>query len=83
MIDYVMRHVICTLSCDQERDMQGQISFRDIAVVIMPLIILWLLLPAIKSPEPTNAAKGLVIGIYLSLSTIGLINIHRRLKQNS
>ena len=50
---------------------------RDMTSVIVPLIILGLLTPALGAPDVSNPLKGLCIGIYLSLSIIGLMNIWR------
>ena len=54
---------------------------RDMAAVIVPLIILALLVPALISTDVSNRLKGLCIGVYLSLSIIGVINIWRDSQQ--
>ncbi len=53
------------------------VSVRDLTLVILPLIILWLLVPVLKTPTVSNALKGFVIGIYMSISIISLMNIRR------
>jgi len=47
----------------------------NLALFILPLIILWLLVPAFKASSFPAIIKGGVIGIYLSLTLIGLYGI--------
>lgn len=44
----------------------------NLALVVVPLIILWLLMPALKASSFPAIAKGGVIGLYASLSLIGI-----------
>ena len=44
----------------------------NIALVVVPLLILWLLEPAFKASSFPAIVKGGVIGLYLSLSVIGV-----------
>lgn len=46
-----------------------------IALVIIPLIILWLLVPALKASTFPVIIKGGFIGLYLGLSVIGLYEL--------
>ena len=44
----------------------------NLALAVVPLLILWLLVPAFKASSFPPVAKGGVIGLYLSLSLIGV-----------
>jgi len=47
-------------------------------LVVLPPFILWLLLPAFQASDLSNLVKGSVIGIYLSISIISLLQMRRR-----
>jgi len=50
-------------------------------LVILPFFILWLLQPTFQAASVPNLLKGGVIGIYLSISIISLLQMrrHRRI----
>lgn len=45
---------------------------RNLALAVVPLMILWLLMPSLKASTFPAITKGGVIGLYFSLSLIGL-----------
>ena len=47
-------------------------------LVVLPPFILWLLVPAFQAAETSNLIKGSVIGLYLSISIISLLQMRRR-----
>lgn len=47
----------------------------NLALVIVPPIILWLLVPAFVASTYSTLAKGSVIGLFLSLSFIGIYEL--------
>ncbi len=52
----------------------------NLVLVFAPIIILELLRPAFEASTFSNGTKGTIIGIYLSLSAIGLIKTYRAMK---
>jgi len=47
----------------------------NVALIFIPLIILWLLVPAFKATTFPPIIKGGVIGLYLGLSLIGVYEL--------
>jgi len=47
----------------------------NLALALIPLIILWVLVPVFKASTFPPIIKGGVIGLYMSLSFIGLYEL--------
>ncbi len=50
----------------------------NLILAVLPLFILWLLIPAFQAASVPNLVKGSVIGLYLSISIISLLQMRRR-----
>ncbi len=50
----------------------------NLILAVLPVFILWLLIPAFQAAPMSNLVKGSVIGLYLSISIISLLQMRRR-----